>query len=60
MELGLLERDGLIERLREWIARDKHRIEVDRENIRDRGTDLSARKRGRINKRQLLFSLLQR
>lgn len=27
VELGLFERDGLIERLREWIARDKHRIE---------------------------------
>lgn len=37
VELGLLERDGLIERLREWIARDKHRIEGDRGNIRDRG-----------------------
>lgn len=25
--VGFAERDGLIERLREWIARDKHRIE---------------------------------
>lgn len=37
VELGLLERDGLIERLREWIARDKHQIEGDRGNIRDIG-----------------------
>lgn len=51
----LLERDGtngLIERVKEPIARDKHRVEWDRANIQDRGADLPARKRGRINKRQ--------